>query len=131
MEIHLRFDDASSELTYVVPVGPSQFRLESTPLLASGKAYAGDTIEAVIGADGSYTYVRTSSRVAHRHLSWVVPSSFIGSNDFRAFVKAVELAGGSVERILGGVLFAHVPEAAAFDPQAELDRYLSSDWPEA
>ena len=131
MEIRLRFDDHSHETVAALEVSPGRFRLEATPVFAHEPVYLGDLIEAKPLPDGTHRFIDLVGRAPMRHHSWVVPQSFVASVDYTAFTRAVEAAGGSVESVMGGVLYAHVPENSPFDAAAELDRYLKSDWPDA
>jgi len=129
--IRLRFDEASHESVDVVPVGTHQFRLNDTPLLATEPVFAGDVIEAVVQADGTSRFVRVLEYAPLRHYSWVVPRNWVESAARDAYVARVEAVGGTWEQSLGGLLHVHIPVEASFDADAELDRYLKSDWPEA
>ena len=129
--IRLRFDETSHETVEVVRVAACRFRLEDTPLLASEPVHLGDVIEAEPLPDGTHRFVGVVERAPMRHHAWVVWSGFPGSPDFEAFRRAVEGAGGRWELSLGGVLHAHVPTESGLDAEAELSRYLRSDWPEA
>ena len=131
MELRLRFEDSGYETVEVSETNPERFQLETTPVLAPVPVYLGDLIEATEQADGTHRFVRVVAPAPMRHASWVVPRSFVESADYRAFNEAVHAAGGKVECVMGGVLYAHVPESSSFDASAELGRYLSSDWPEA
>jgi hypothetical protein len=126
MEIRLRFDETADESVEVTTLAPGRFRLEETPLLGADTVYAGDVIEAQPLRDGTHQFRRVSQRAPLRHSSWLVPPAFVASARFRAFTTAVEAAGGSWERIMGGLLLVHVPEESAFDAEKELDRHLAS-----
>ncbi len=131
MEIRLRFDDHGHETVEALELSPARFRLEATPVFARKPVYLGDVIQATPLPDGTHRFVELIERARMRHHSWVVPRSFVSSPDYLAFTRAVEAAGGLVEVVMGGVLYAHVPDDASFDAAAELDRYLGSDWPDA
>ena len=129
--VRLRFDEGSHEEAAVTELAPGRLRLEETPFAPTEPLYAGDVIEVERLLDRTHRFLRVAERSAMRHYSCVVPRSFVESADYRAFGQAVEAAGGSWEGVFGGILHVHVPPGSAFDPEAELDRYLSSDWPEA
>ena len=131
MRIQLRFDTTSHEDLNVAPFATRQFRLLDTPLLSSEAVNAGDVIEAELLPDGTYRFLRIVERAPMRHYSWVVPQGWSESPGREAFMAKVEGAGGRWEHLLGGLLYVHIPVDSTFDPEAELDRYLSSDWPEA
>jgi hypothetical protein len=129
--IQLRFDAMRYESVDVVPLPARQFRLEHTPLLSSEPVYTGDVIEAEHLPDGIHQFLRVVERAPMRHYAWVVPRGWHDSPDRAAYVAKVENAGGRWEQVFGGVLRVHIPSESAFDPEAELDRHLRSDWPEA
>jgi hypothetical protein len=66
-----------------------------------------------------------------RHFSWVVPRGWSDSRERDAYLERVEAAGGTWEQLAGGVLYVHIPNDSAFDAEAELDRHLKTEWPEA
>jgi hypothetical protein len=129
--IPLRFDEASHETVAVVPVGARRFRLKDTPVLATEPVFAGDVIEVAPESDGTCRFLRVLDRAPLRHHSWVVPRGWAESVARRAYLGQVEAVGGTWELAFGGLLHVHIPADASFDAEAELDRYLKSDWPEA
>ena len=131
MEIRLRFDDHGHETLEALELTPARFRLEATPVLAHKPIYLGDVIQTTPLPDGTHRFVELVEPAAMRHYSWVVPRSFLSSPDYLAFTRALEAASGRIELLMGGVLYVHVPKDISFDAAAELDHYLSSDWPDA
>jgi hypothetical protein len=129
--IRLRFDEATHETVEVIPVGGHRFRLQDTPLSATEPVFAGDVIEVASRPDGTFGFVRVFERAPLRHYSWVVPRGWAASVAHREYVAQVEAVGGTWEQVMGGLLHVHIPNEASFDAEAELDRYLKSDWPEA
>ena len=129
--IHLRFDDTSHEEIPAVRVRDRWYRLQATPLLSPEPIHAGDVIEVALLEDGTHRFLRVVERPAVRHYSWVVPRGWLQSPDRHSYIAKVEAVGGTWEQELGGVLHVHIPTEAPFDAEAELDRYLRSDWPEA
>ena len=112
-------------------LGPTRFRLQESPLSATTPVYAGDLIEVEPRSDGSYRFARIVDAAPMRHHSWVVPWGWFESADAHAFMSSVEACGGTWEQSLGGLLHVHIPRAASFDAEVELDRYLKNDWPDA
>jgi hypothetical protein len=129
--IRLRFDGARHEDIEVTRLRDHQFKLTETPLLATVAVHAGDVIEAEPLADGTHRFVRVVDRSPMRHFSWVVPRGWFDSPARDAYLERVEAAGGTWEQISGGVLYVHIPSDSAFDAEAEFDRYLKTEWPEA
>jgi len=129
--IRLHFDETSHETVEVVPVGGPRFRLQDTPLSASEPVFAGDVIEIAARPDGRCRFVQVVERAPLRHYAWVVPRGWTESLEHREYLAQVEAVGGTWEQTMGGLLHVHIPIEASFDAEAELDRYLKSDWPEA
>ena len=129
--VRLRLDEASQEQIEAVLLTAHRLRLEETPLLGSEPIHAGDIVEVDRLPDGTYQFLRVIDRAPMRHYAWVVPEGWHDSPDRDAYVAKVEAAGGRWEQTFGGLLRVHVPLDSAFDAEAELDRYLGSDWAEA
>ncbi len=50
----------------------------------------------------------------------MVPQLFVDSPQFEEFVAKVVAEGGTWERVMGGMLFVHLPKSSLFDPEVEL-----------
>ena len=129
--IPLRFEDASYETVAVTVVGPNRYRLEATPVGALTPVYLGDLVEVEPRTDGTYDFRRVVEPGRMQHHAWVVPRGWFETADCSQFLATVDAADGMWETLMSGVLYVHVPDGRDFDVEAELDRYLSSEWPDA
>jgi hypothetical protein len=129
VSITLRVDATASEGVYVEPVGPRQYRLEDSPIVASWEdnpVHAGDVIEVEPLPDGTHRLVRVVERSPMRHFDWVVPRFFYESPEYTRFGAAVESVGGWWKGAFGGALWVHLPPESTFDPEAELSRRIAA-----
>jgi hypothetical protein len=99
-------------------------------VLTPTRIHLHDVIEVELLSDGTHRLVRVVDRAPMRHYSWILSPQFFESDGYRSFTSAVAAAGGQWERILSGVLYAHIPDESAFDAAAELDKWTSNDWPD-
>jgi hypothetical protein len=96
IEITLRVDEATTEGACAEPVGPGLYRLEYTPILAN------------------------------REDEPVHAGDVVESEECRRFTAAVEVAGGTWQRVFDGFLCVHLPPESTFDAQVEFDRHLAA-----
>ena len=128
--LRLQVDVSTEEALEVDVLDEHRVRLLESPLASDPAMFSGDILEIRHEAADTYRVVRVLE-TPNRHHSWIVPSNWPSSDDAAAYFTSVAAAGGHHEILAGGVLFVHLPVETSFDASAELDRYLSSDWPDA
>lgn len=114
------------------PLGRNVYRLGETPLFLEGDddgaetmLRLGDVVE-VAPAAGELTVVRVLEQAPLRSSVWLLGARRAGSPAIAAFCAQVLRAGGFWERPYDDVLIVHLPRGCPFDPEAALDRALSS-----
>lgn len=132
-QIYVSFHDGSLSLVEATQLGSNRFRLEHTPLFSDeGDPGFGDVIEVAPLDDTSrsdtgqtealsYRLVRILERAAYDRFMWVIPLQIAESAELKGFMDAVIQAGGSCERVAGGVLMASLPKGSSFDAEEALD----------
>src|SRR5437764_792539 len=126
-EILLCFGDDGSETVCVTLLGTNTYRLDETPVLGNddnAPVYFGDVIELESQPDGTHQFKRVVEHAPLHHYDWMVPEFFVESPQYGEFCNAVQEAGGVWERVMGGLLFVHVPLNSGFDAEQELHRCI-------
>jgi len=108
-EVHLTFQDGSSERLLVTPLGPNLYRLEESSAL--GEASYHDIVETEPQTDGTLRFIRVATPSGLKTVSWILSKVKIESPAMSALLDKVISVGGFWEIIFGGVLLVHLPPA--------------------
>lgn len=120
----VQLTDSITETMSVTPLGEDLFRLEDMPISALFEEMdiaQGDVIKATRDPDGSLRFSMVVVRSSLRMRGFLVGRDILESDAFRVFTDTLTAAGGSSERVFGGVLVVHVPDGSPFNPAVELD----------
>jgi hypothetical protein len=110
-----------SEGVLATPVGPNRWRIEESAV-CSVRARIGNVVEVEPLPSGDLRLVRVVRRSPYRSFRWLLWRALLDSDDFSAFCRRVEEAGGEWSRIFGGVVVIDVPKDSPLDVKAEIAR---------
>lgn len=120
-------EDSIPLVEHGVPVTPlfgDRFQLEGSSIFGGGNQ--GDIIEAELLSDGTYRFVRVLEPSGNLVRNFLLARSIVESAAFARLCSEVESVGGTWERMMGGVVYFHLPSYSSFDIDAELDTVISS-----
>jgi hypothetical protein len=107
-------DDESISLEEVTPIGPNLYRFERTPippmLEERETLYYGDIIEATTSEDNTLHFQRLVERSGLQVIHWGLAKETVESPEFAQFCEEVMSTGGMWERMMGGLVFIHLPQ---------------------
>ena len=107
----------------MTPISSDHFRLEQNSLLLEAAYH--DVIRASPREDGSLQFHEISAKSKLLTYSWILSQAVIDSPEFREFLEFVGGLGGAWERILGGMIFVHVPPEGANAVEEHLNAVVS------
>lgn len=109
VEIRMTFQDGSSEGLLVTPLEPNMCRLEESSVFVEARYH--DIVEAEPQTDGTVRFVRVVTPSGLKTASWILSKVQTESSALSALLDKVISVGGFWERIFGGVLLVHLPQA--------------------
>ncbi len=126
--VWISFAEGEKGNVLVTTLGANTHRLEWTiiPIVPTPELYWGDVIETTAQADGTLRFLRIVSRGSFRHSMFLLSQAFLDSAEFTTFCNAVDNAGGKWERVMGGLVFVHIPDSSSFNAEVELERHMAS-----
>jgi len=126
IETMISFDVGRSfETTQVVPLGSDRYRLEATPISSESVSF-GDIIEAGKDSDGYLLFRSLITKSELQSFQWLLSAAVVESPQFAAFCDRIMSEGGMWERVLGGLVFVHLPSSYALDPEKEISRIIKA-----
>ena len=120
--------------TAIVQIAPNCFRLdEELGLFLAAKDHEdrstfprlGDSIETVAKSDGSFEYVRVTSRGPFRHYERMLSPQLLFSPSLYEFLANLRSVGGHWLLFMSGFLVTSVPKNSSFDFEEQLSRAAS------
>ena len=127
-EAWIRFSEGEEEIVLVTPLGEDRYRLEVQPLLGLDECievFYGDVIHATSDPDGALRLRAIHTRSSMQRYTGSVPRDVAESPELDALMNRITDVGGHAERVMGGCVFAYVPEEATIDLHAEIDRVVT------
>jgi hypothetical protein len=118
-------DGLTEDGALVTRLGPSRYRLESSPL--TEVARFGDVVEVAAQEDGALVFQRVVSPSVFRTYDYVLSREAIESPRFKELVERVTESGGQWEVAYGGCVMIHVPPDVGFDPAGEIEAITDKD----
>ena len=118
--IALSFADGITESIPLTHVEGNQYRVEFSSMLANPRVFYGDVIEINPTGENSADFVRIVKRSGFLVSCRLVGQKTVESPLFQGLLDKIMRLGGNYERAFGGVLIVHLPAAADFNIDKEL-----------
>lgn len=124
--IALSFADGITEEIPLTHVEDNQYRVEFSSMLTEPRVFYGDVIEINPTGENSADFVRIVKRSGFVVSCRVIGQKIAESSLLQGLLDEIMRLGGNYERAFGGVLIVHLPGAADFDVDKELQTIARS-----
>lgn len=124
--IALSFADGITEEIPLTHVEDNQYRVEFSSMLTEPRVFYGDVIEINPTGENSADFVRIVKRSGFVVSCRVIGQKIVESSLLQGLLDEIMRLGGNYERAFGGVLIVHLPGAADFDVDKELQTIARS-----